>query len=86
MEEGDTLLLCTDGVIEARRNGEMFGQERLEDLLREGEVPVEELPSALLDRVLDFAAGTLSDDAAIVAVSIVDTRYSVSSANDTSQA
>ncbi len=41
----DRLVLYTDGVIEARRNGDFFGDQRLETLIREAQVPVEHLPS-----------------------------------------
>jgi serine phosphatase RsbU (regulator of sigma subunit) len=33
LEDGDILVACTDGIVEAEsRNGELWGQQRLEDL------------------------------------------------------
>jgi hypothetical protein len=49
----------------------MLGEDRLVDFVREaGSIPTREVPQALFDRVLDFTGGSLSDDVAIVAVSM----------------
>ena len=70
MGTGDLLVLFTDGVIEARRDRVMLGEERLVDFVREaGSIPTREVPQVLFDRVLEFTGGALSDDVAIVAVS-----------------
>jgi PAS domain S-box-containing protein len=69
VESGDTLLLYTDGLTEARSDGRMFGEKRLRDALgRRLDLPLEDLPRALLDEVLAFTKGHLQDDAAILAV------------------
>lgn len=68
---GDVILFYTDGLIEARRDREMFGENRLIESLRQaGAVPFAQLPSALLGEVLGFTRGTLQDDVAILAVEI----------------
>jgi PAS domain S-box-containing protein len=70
LETGDILLLYTDGIIEARHNGELYGEDRLAGLLREGRVSVERLPHLILDKVLAFSGGTLTDDAAVLALTL----------------
>ena len=70
-EPGDALLLYTDGVIEARtRDGELFGLERLADLLEReaaSEQPPEELLRRLVRTVLGYQGGReLRDDATLL--------------------
>ncbi len=68
LEANDLLLLYTDGVTETRRAGELFGQQRLERLLRRKRITVERLPHLILDQMLAFSGGTLRDDVAILAL------------------
>jgi sigma-B regulation protein RsbU (phosphoserine phosphatase) len=68
----DRLLLYTDGVTEARRNGELFGEERLEMLVKNAQSSVEDLPHVVLDEVLSFSGGALEDDVAVLALSMTD--------------
>jgi PAS domain S-box-containing protein len=69
VQDGARLLLYTDGLTEARRNGDFFGETRLaEALVRTHAARIEELPSLLLDEALDFSGGTLVDDVALLAV------------------
>ena len=70
LEAGDLLLLYTDGVLEARRNGEFFGEKRLEKIMRRKRIKAESLPSVVLERVLAFSGGTLTDDIAVLALSL----------------
>ena len=64
---GTTVVLYTDGVIEARRDGELYGEERLDDLLRRrAELGAQELAEAVLADCKSFAGGELSDDCAVV--------------------
>jgi len=68
---GDVLLVVTDGITEARRAGTFFGSERLLDAAeRLRNVPIADLPGALLDEVMAYADGRLADDVVIVCASI----------------
>jgi len=65
----DLLFLYTDGVIEARHDGEFFGQEGLMAILRGWTgSSLELLPQAVLAEVLAFSQGSLFDDVAILAL------------------
>jgi serine phosphatase RsbU (regulator of sigma subunit)/putative methionine-R-sulfoxide reductase with GAF domain len=67
---GDCILLYTDGVSEARRNGEFFGESGVERAM--ARCPAEESIQSLLDRlledVIDFAQGKVRDDIAMLAI------------------
>ena len=64
---GAVVILYTDGVLEARRAGEIYGEERLDALLaRSGSLPANELAQAILADCREFAGGELDDDAAVV--------------------
>ncbi len=69
LDTGDLLLLYTDGVLETRRDDQFFGQQRLERLLRRKRISVQRLPHLILDQLLAFSHGTLTDDVAVLAVS-----------------
>ena len=65
---GDTLLLYTDGLTEARRDGELFGERRLlEALARAHATEPQTLIDSLRETVLAYA-GELQDDLQIVAL------------------
>jgi sigma-B regulation protein RsbU (phosphoserine phosphatase) len=69
---GTTVVLYTDGVIEARRDGELYGEERLDDLLRRrAELGPQELAEAVLADCKSFAGGELSDDCAVVCLRLI---------------
>jgi serine phosphatase RsbU (regulator of sigma subunit) len=69
LEVGDAVALYTDGVLEARRDGELYGFPRLDSALtRERERAPEQLARAVLDDCRAFARGELADDCAIVVV------------------
>lgn len=69
LDECEVLFLYTDGLTEARRGGEQYGEDRLFALLSEAK---DSEPSALVERVLaDVAAFTgnlLQDDLAILSI------------------
>jgi serine phosphatase RsbU (regulator of sigma subunit) len=64
---GAAVVLFTDGVLEARRSGEIYGEERLDALLaRGGGLPADELAQTILAECREFAGGELDDDAVVV--------------------
>ena len=66
LPEGAAVVLFTDGVIEARRDGELYGEERLERLLADkAGLAAGELAEAVLEDCRAFA-GELTDDCAVV--------------------
>lgn len=69
LAEGDLLAVYTDGVTEARAAGEMFGSQRLADLVgRVGAEGAERLATGVLDAVLAWQGGQTSDDTAVLVV------------------
>jgi serine phosphatase RsbU (regulator of sigma subunit) len=66
---GAAVVLYTDGVIEARTGGDLYGVERLDALLAERRgLPAEALAQAVVDDCRVFAGGELADDAAVVVI------------------
>jgi phosphoserine phosphatase RsbU/P len=66
---GATIVLYTDGVIEARRDGELYGTERLDALLvRRRRLPARELAHAVTEDARRYSGGELSDDLAVVVI------------------
>jgi serine phosphatase RsbU (regulator of sigma subunit)/PAS domain-containing protein len=69
IDRGDTLVLYTDGVTEAKRDGELFGEERLVEFVRRLEpMPPKKVPEAIFEEVERYSSGKLADDVAIVSV------------------
>ena len=66
---GAIVVAYTDGVVEARREGELFGVARLDALLAERRsLPPTELAEAVLAACRDWTGGELSDDVALVVI------------------
>ncbi|MDX6481232.1 MAG: hypothetical protein QOG85_1742 [Gaiellaceae bacterium] len=66
---GALLVLYTDGVVEARRAGELYGDERLDALLSaRRELAPGALAAAVAEDARAFGGGELSDDVAVVAI------------------
>jgi sigma-B regulation protein RsbU (phosphoserine phosphatase) len=70
IHSGDRLVLYTDGITEANSPaGDEYGEERLTAAIAaRQELDAPALTAALFDDVLQFANGTLQDDATIVSV------------------
>jgi sigma-B regulation protein RsbU (phosphoserine phosphatase) len=70
LEPGDRLVLFTDGFVEAKNpSGELFGEERLaEVLLRFAPMDPATLEDELIGEVERFAAGKLGDDLTMLVV------------------
>lgn len=72
-EPGDILIIGTDGIWESRRpDGEMFGKERLMDLVREHRnASARTMVFSILDALDDFRGGAaLEDDVTLVIVKL----------------
>jgi PAS domain S-box-containing protein len=67
LPKGGSVVLYTDGVIESRRGRDLFGTQRMDDLLSaHATKPAQVLADALLAACRDYAGGDLPDDCAIV--------------------
>jgi len=72
LDDGDLLLLYTDGVTEARRGREEFGDERLAELLgRCAGMSASDLTAAVEAEILGFQDGVARDDIALLAIRAV---------------
>lgn len=71
LDPGQALFCYTDGIVEGRRDGEFFGEERLEETLAalRGR-PAGEIPRAVVDAVVGFQGGHPRDDMAAVLVGV----------------
>jgi serine phosphatase RsbU (regulator of sigma subunit) len=68
LEPGDAVVLFTDGLLEARRDGELYGEERLDAALAaNAALPAEQLAQALVEDCRAYG-GELADDCAVVVV------------------
>lgn len=64
---GELLCAFTDGLVEARRGSEMFGTERVAELLQQqGHLPIDELAALLTEAVREFHGQLLPDDLAVL--------------------
>jgi serine phosphatase RsbU (regulator of sigma subunit) len=71
LDPGSTVVLYTDGVVEARRDSELYGEERLDRLLAQGrDLSAQDLAAEILADCRAFAGGELGDDCAIVCLKL----------------
>jgi len=67
MHAGDILAIYTDGISEAARDGEEFGEERLVSILRASAgMPARGLMEAVLQSVQSFSPGEQADDLTLI--------------------
>ena len=70
LQSGDRIMLYTDGVTEARRDSDFFGEARLLELVASTPDSAREAAELVLNEVVAFQAGHPRDDIAIVAIAI----------------
>ena len=71
--KGHVLVLYTDGVTEARHDGTMFGETRLSEILVTiATADPHEAVETVFDDVMQFTSSELSDDLALLAVTVAD--------------
>jgi len=69
LDRGEMLVLFTDGVVEARRGREMFGDERAATAVAHLETdPLAEAPQRIIDEVMEFSGGVLRDDIVLLCI------------------
>jgi serine phosphatase RsbU (regulator of sigma subunit) len=73
---GETLTLCTDGVIEARRGGELFGERRLLETVRRSRSAAVTAVAGAVREAAERHAGELSDDLQVLVVRAVQRQAS----------
>jgi serine phosphatase RsbU (regulator of sigma subunit) len=68
LELGDTIVMVTDGITEARKDLEILGYDRMLKFIDENtrEMPVDEIGGAILEHARAFAGGKLQDDACLL--------------------
>jgi PAS domain S-box-containing protein len=68
---GDTLVLYSDGITEAQRDRELFGDERLVGVVRRhAGRPAEDIADAVVDAVKAFASAARRDDLALLVLRV----------------
>jgi serine phosphatase RsbU (regulator of sigma subunit) len=69
LEPGTSVVLYTDGVLEARNGNEFYGIERLDAIISAGrDLSARDLAETILADCRDFAKNALKDDCAVVVV------------------
>lgn len=69
LHPGESVVLYTDGVIEARRDDEFYGEGRLRECLaRTRDEPPRTIAEAVRDEAIDFQSGVVRDDIAVLVI------------------
>ncbi len=71
LDRGDMMVLYTDGVVEARRNGEFFDEERLRAaVLSATTMDAQHVANTVVAAAIEFQEGDPRDDIAVVAIKV----------------
>ena len=71
LPDDSCIVLYTDGLTDARRDGVLFGEERLHEAVRANlPLDAQALADALLETVKEYSLGVLADDCAVVAIKL----------------
>ena len=69
LPDDSCVVLYTDGITDARRDGVLFGEDRVHEAVRANLLlPAQDLADTLMETVQDYAAGVLADDCAVVTI------------------
>jgi serine phosphatase RsbU (regulator of sigma subunit) len=69
LQPGEAVVVYTDGLVEARRDGELYGVARLDAaLMSAGPAGAQQLADAVIADCRAFSDGELADDGAIVVI------------------
>ena len=67
LDPGSLVVVYTDGVVEARRDGELYGADRLDAILSEHrDRPADQIARTVIEDCRSWAHGELADDCALV--------------------
>ncbi|KKK94787.1 hypothetical protein LCGC14_2679320, partial [marine sediment metagenome] len=70
LKKEECLIIYTDGITEARRNHDFFGEERLIKVINEfGIMTTKKTTEKIFEEVMSFSKGKLIDDAIILSIS-----------------
>ena len=69
LPDDSCVVLYTDGITDARRDGVLFGEDRVHEAVRANLLlSAQDLADTLMETVQDYAAGVLADDCAVVTI------------------
>jgi sigma-B regulation protein RsbU (phosphoserine phosphatase) len=66
----EVVVMYTDGVVEARRDGQLYGEDRLAALVADTAPDVEVVTTRVIADVLEFQGGDANDDIAVLALQL----------------